>query len=90
MRHQPAGGGLRHLVEVHIRGHTFGEKGVGHQQESRLVESAIQLLVATLRECGGRRPNCHLRTAGRISRPASTPMLPRDLYRGNVVTSQKP
>ena len=29
MRHQPAGEGLRHLVEVLIRGHTFGEKGVG-------------------------------------------------------------
>ena len=27
MRHQPAGEGLRHLVEVLIRGHTFGEKG---------------------------------------------------------------
>ncbi len=45
MRHQPAGEGLRHLVEVLIRAHTFGEKGVGHQKESRLVESAIQLLM---------------------------------------------
>ncbi len=54
MRHQPAGEGLRRLVEVLIRSHTFGEKGVGHQQGSRLVESAIQLLMDPPRECCGR------------------------------------
>jgi hypothetical protein len=35
--------GLRHVAEALIRGRTFGEKGVGHQQGSRLVKSAIQL-----------------------------------------------
>ncbi len=54
MRHQPAGEGLRHLVEVFIRSHTFGEKGVGHQQGNRLVESATQLLMDLPRECCGR------------------------------------
>ncbi len=43
MHHQPAGEGLRHFVEVFIHGHAFGETGVGHQQGSRLVESAIEL-----------------------------------------------
>ena len=43
MRHQPAGEGLHHFAEALIRGHTFREKGVEHQQEllSKVVYGVI-------------------------------------------------
>lgn len=64
MRHQPAGEGLHHFAEALIRGHTFREKGVGHQQRSQLVANAIQLFMDLTRECCGSRPNGHLKTVG--------------------------
>ena len=62
MRHQPAGEGLHRFAEALIRGHTFGEKGVGYQQRSQLVASAFQLFMDLTRACCGSRPNGHLKT----------------------------